>query len=124
MIEYLEWLGIIFATVFVVFFTVVLIVITGKTIKERDDFRDVKEVGIPASASLIPNVDYSPELREQIAQEFDHLASQCNPEDPEGSALYSLWAMNAADRIRHPERYSGMAQGGSNVLHEVPTDGS
>lgn len=50
-------------------------------------------------------------FREIIAQDFDRMASQLNPDDRERSALYSRWATNAADRIRHPERYSGMAKG-------------
>lgn len=45
----------------------------------------------------------------RIASNFERLASHRNPDDPEGSARYSDWAMNAADRIRHPERYEGVA---------------
>ena len=48
------------------------------------------------------------EVREQIASDFEQLASNRNPDDPEGSAAYSRWATNAADRIRHPERYEGV----------------
>ena len=48
------------------------------------------------------------ELRRDLADYFERLASNRNPDDPEGSVAYSRWAMNAADRIRHPERYEGV----------------
>lgn len=52
-----------------------------------------------------------PILREQIAQEFDQLASHRNPDNPIESGLYSKVYTNVADRVRHPEKYSGAAQG-------------
>lgn len=47
-------------------------------------------------------------VRERVAREFERQAGNCNPDDPEGSAVYSRWAMAAADRVRHPERYEGV----------------
>lgn len=61
------------------------------------------------------------DIREKIAQDFDRMSSQLNPDDRERSALYSRWATNAADRIRHPERYSGAAKAGSNPWDGIPT---
>ena len=52
-----------------------------------------------------------PVIREQIAQDFDRLASQRDPLDPKTNAMYSHWATSAADRIRRPEVYSGATQG-------------
>lgn len=52
-----------------------------------------------------------PVIREQIAQDFDQRAGMRDPDNSFLSRHYSIWATNAADRVRHPEIYSGAAQG-------------
>jgi hypothetical protein len=49
-------------------------------------------------------------VRERVAREVQQLAQNRDPADPERSALYSDCYLHIADRIRHPERYSGVAQ--------------
>lgn len=53
-------------------------------------------------------------VREQIAAEFDRLSGNRNPHDPEGSRRLSDYHAHAADRIRHPEWFSGVAQAAGN----------
>lgn len=50
-------------------------------------------------------------VREDLAREFDRQSAQRDPEKPVVSVLYSHWAAIAADRIRNPEKYSGMQAG-------------
>lgn len=48
--------------------------------------------------------------REEIAAEVNRWAMNRDPSDPEGSSVWSYAFRYAADRIRHPDEYSGCAQ--------------
>ena len=76
---------------------------------------------IAAASSLVPELvdevrrlraeiqTREADLRETIAADFDRLAGNRNPDDIGMSRMFSDWAMHAAERIRHPERASGVA---------------
>lgn len=59
--------------------------------------------------------------REEIAVEIEALAANRDPAHPRRSARYSDWAMALADRIRHPERYSGVAAADADQGFELET---
>ena len=116
MIEVIQWMGVIVLGIILSFLLFLVIYITVAATTEwrkNQKFQQVLD-GINPEGLRQQNEE---DIRESIAKQFDEMASQRDPEDPEGSALQSLWAMGAADRIRHPERYSGVAQGGIDVLH-------